>query len=226
MEQSTQTALLAHNTPQIISSLSGLIPGLYTAVDNLPSIPNTDTLDGLTGKLSNLQLESRPRTASDNRDLYISLLLLYHLCSSNSPTMYYSTLIDLTRPRAPNLRRPFADLTNIPPTSHTTPKPFLHPLSECLRLPRRLHHILSGDRFDPISFWRILREKGISESEREIISWASEKVRERAWEVMRRAYLEVRVDWAGEWLGLSEGEVGKYVKEKGMKVDNDRIKLR
>jgi hypothetical protein len=59
-----------------------------------------------------------------------------------------------------------------------------------------------------------------------MISWSTDKVRERAWEVLKKAYLEVGMEWAGEWLGLEEGEVGEWAKARGMQVKDGRIKLR
>jgi hypothetical protein len=59
-----------------------------------------------------------------------------------------------------------------------------------------------------------------------MISWGTDNVRERAWEVLKKAYLEIGVGWAGEWLGLGEEEVEEWAKAKGTQVKDGRIKLR
>jgi hypothetical protein len=72
----------------------------------------------------------------------------------------------------------------------------------------------------------LVRDERVSPYERAILSWAADRVRERAWEVMRRAYIEIGMEWAGGSLGLEGGTVGPWVEQRGGRVDVGKIKLR
>ncbi|WVQ93644.1 hypothetical protein IAU59_000720 [Kwoniella sp. CBS 9459] len=97
-ESSVQFAILAGNRPQLISSLSGLVPGLYKAFDKQRSDPNdysgkgkgpvAETTEGpeLQDKLYDLTLSRsdydempEPNTENERRARFASLLLLYQL---------------------------------------------------------------------------------------------------------------------------------------------------
>lgn len=236
VESSALLALYARTPTQLLSSLSPLVHTLYTSADICRSSAIAkQTPVGLTASFSELKLLPPAPDIPDNRGLYASLLLLYHLCHSGSITAYTAALGELTRPKRTIFRAPFADSTSgssgtngSQPTEKPKlpPRPFLHPLDPSLRLARRLAQILSAERFDPVAYWGILADPKTSSAEGAMISWGTDRVRERAWEVMKRAYLEVRMEWAGEWLGLEEGEVGEWAEGKGAQVKDGRIKLR
>lgn len=277
-ETSAKLAILAKNTAQAISALSGLVPGLYRTVaeqeasrrelhghhkgkgrapSNDPETGVSEVQEGigrLAVNITGQPADSSVKSYSDNRAEFASLLLLFHLCHSASTTMFHSTLIELTAPQTRSLRRPFevAD-TNLatparrPLSTKTIPQPAFLAIAD-LTIPIRAAQHLSTHAFNPIAYFRLLAPDGkgagvgsISPYERAILQWAAPSVRDRAWEVMRRAYMEVRVRWAGELLGIrgegtdggdvnDEGreEVEGYVAGKGLTVEREsgRIKLR
>jgi hypothetical protein len=160
---------------------------------------------------------------ADNRGIFASLLLLYHLCHTDSPFAYHTALTSLTQPRIRALREPFKEIGN---QLSAPPDAFLHPLSPALRTARRLRVILSQERFDPITYWHMFEDPDVSALEKAIIGWSSGRVRECAWDIVRKAYLEVSVDWVGLWLGLSPPEIEEWVRKKGHTIEKGRIKFR
>jgi hypothetical protein len=240
-ESSACLSLLARNHAQLLSSLSGLVPGLYQAYDELqperyPSSkgkskdddPQRGTdVDTLVDGVSGLRL-------GDRRAHFASMLLLYHLAHTGSTATFHSVLQDLTAPTTQRLQRPFDDVINIPPSapvssgssvsSGSPPRAFLR--REDLWYPIRAAQALAQETFSPIRFFRLVRDQRASPYERAMLSWATDRVRERAWVVMRRAYIEVGMEWAGGSLGLERAAVGPWVEQRGGRVDVGKIKLR
>lgn len=234
-ESSACLSLLARNHAQLLSSLSGLVPGLYQAYDELHPVLHPSSkgkwkdddprrgidVDTLVVGVSGLRL-------GDRRVQFASMLLLYHLAHTGSTATFHSVLQDLTAPTSQRLRTPFDDVINVPPSapmsSVTSPQAFLR--REDLWYPIRAAEALAQETFSPIRFFRLLRDERASPYERAMLSRAKDRVRERAWEVMRRAYIEIGMDWAAGSLGLEGAAVGSWVEQRGGRVDVGKIKLR
>ena len=286
-ELSARLAVMARNTAQTISTLSGLVPGLYTAVSEQaarsPAVKRGAkgredvTEEMLVEGVAEMTLGETEQTARHRRAHSASLLLLYHLCHTGSFEMYWSTLQSLTALRHRRLSRPY-DSTAIAGSSErdravvspAAEEPFIS--LDQVRIATRCARYLSPHTFDPISFFHLALTSpvsaprsasssiagpgeplmgSVSPHERAIMQWAVPTVRDRAWAVMRKAYLEVRLPWAGQWVGIPqmpkilkaeddgwgegtpearqrEEELRVYIERQGLKVDSvsGRIKLR
>ncbi|ORX35285.1 hypothetical protein BD324DRAFT_652422 [Kockovaella imperatae] len=240
-ETSARISILARDGPQLISSLSGLIPGLYTTLDETKGKRRADDQPStLENRLAGLKIGQRTSAAtnagssdiiSDSRVQFASVLLLYHLAHSNSYRTYHSTLISLTHPTQHRLRRPFHDLEPEVDairsrTSGNSPtRPFVS--MKHLHFAASAARVLSEDSFDPVRYFALLSDSETSPYERAVLSWAEERVRDKAWTVMRRAYLECRVDWVGRWVGkMEERDVHDWLVSQNMAVVNGRVSLR
>ncbi|WVF66011.1 hypothetical protein IAT40_000749 [Kwoniella sp. CBS 6097] len=66
--------------------------------------------------------------------------------------------------------------------------------------------------------------------ERAILAWMKDDMRERAWQLLGRAYISCGTDWAGKMLGFSAvkgaDELTDFVVDKGKKVELGFVKLR
>lgn len=231
-ESSARMAILAGNRAQVVSSLSGLVPGLYRAYDSVKGkgkarqvendhLTLEDGLNGVVRDIASFDL----RSEADHRSIFASMLLLYHLVTSQSTRAFHDLFSDLTSGHRHTIRGPPSDPTRYdrPPIHHST-GPFL-PLSSLSYAPRAAR-ALSKDRFSPLAYFTLLADGTASPYERIILSWIKESVRDRVWEVVSRGYLEVSVDWGGQLLGLEEEAVRRLVKNKGKKVDSGGIKMR
>lgn len=212
-ESSVRLAILAKHHAQLISSLSGLVPGLYLAVEQRKGKDKATPLDHLTDEMAHLDL-----TAQRNRVEFASIRLLYQLVQSDSPASFHEALLEITSPRP----------TRLHPKSNTAPITYNLPTL----LPReRLQHALKAARaisstsFNPLAYFALLQDPMASKYERIILSWAEDKVRDRAWEVMRKAYISTELHWAGRVCGLKSGEE-EWVKSKGASVVGTVVKLR
>ena len=196
-----------------------LVPDLYRQYD--AALRDRPGPDDLAQRIENLSVAGE----TDQRRLFASVLLLFHLCHTDSRSTYFSALSEWTSPKPRKLRTPFADLTNAPSTPpRCLDPPLVRP--KILRLPMRAARSLAPESFDPVSFWQMTEDQNISTLERAMIRRASTRVRDRAWGAMKRAYVEVRVDWAGKWLGLDEEELNEWAAKEGAKVTEGRLKLR
>lgn len=239
-ESSARLAILAKHMPQLLSSLSGLVPGLYRAVDQdrkgkakaSTAIRETSNMISLMVGLA-LDAPSQPTSSriADSRAEFARLLLLFHLVQ-NGQAAFFETYLDLTLSRSISLRSPLADISTDEQTpqrrseaTRTPADPSFLKAAE-LYLPLQVARLISLERFSPIGFFALLRDRRISPCERAILSWASESVRERAWVVLKKGYMEVSVEWAGRWLGLMGDELREWVEKQGCRIDGDRIKLR
>lgn len=249
---SARLAIMARNTAQTTSALSGLVPGVYLAVAGGETVNKSSSgisgssrtkgpSDNLSTALESMSLrdptqseqsETAPATTTyeDRKAEFASLLLLYHLCHTASFELYWSTLQALTAPR----RRPLRQRHRVPTqtSSHVSALdveqvPFISP--DRLRIPRLCARYLSPHSFDPISFFRLALIPSGAESgcatpavcasaatphQSAIMQWAVPTARDRAWAVMRKAYLEVRVQWAGEWLGIRQSDASSGSNEE------------
>lgn len=214
-ETSCRIAILARNPPQLLSSLSGLIPGLYQAIQSGGQRDPTTHSD-LADDLDRLKIQ-------DNRIEFTSILLLYHLAHSRSRQIYHSTLINLTAPINHTLRSPFIDAASVP-TPRT--QPFI-PLSS-LTFAIKANKALAEETFDPFRYFSLITDTtNSSPYERAVLSWAEQDVRERAWKVLSRAYLDVRLDWAGKWIGEDDrGKIEDWAGKYGKTVEGGKIKLK
>lgn len=192
------------------------------SVDNLASRVGAISIAQHTGNRSN---EEQGISVQDRKAEFASLLLLYHLCHTASFELYWSTLQELTAPRRRQLRHQgFPGPPSYAPAPRDTAQPqqqtpFISAAE--LQTARQCARYLSPRTFDPVAFFRLAldgsapgRSHGdngggrvqvrISPHERATMQWAVPKVRDKAWAVMRKAYLEVRLPWAGEWLGMPQ----------------------
>jgi hypothetical protein len=81
-------AILAHDASQLNSTLSVLVPGLYSAHDE----KRKESLEQATGSLS---------LGPDRRALFTSLFLLYHICHLDSQTAFWNHYRRLTAAGTP-----------------------------------------------------------------------------------------------------------------------------
>jgi hypothetical protein len=214
-ESSARLSILARNTAQLLSSLSGLVPGLYTAVNpegkSRADLNDTD----LSRRIEQLSL-------ADSRAEFASILLLFHLAHSGSYQAFHNTFIELTAPTTQRLRRPFADPTIS--AVHTT-EPFISATS--LGFALQASRVLGEGTFDPLAYFELIKDQAAAGPyERAVLSWAGDKVRERAWKVFSKAYLGCAVEWAGRWCGQHEDGVEEWVKGQGGKIENGLVKTR
>ncbi|ORY29805.1 hypothetical protein BCR39DRAFT_163185 [Naematelia encephala] len=218
-ESSARISVLAGNKTQLVASLSGLIPGLYTAVSPPLSPDQPSSLDRA---LASLRI-------SDARQELTSIYLLYRLVT-DSPRAMHELLISLTLPSPPLLFRPFSSVETaaVRPSSH----PFIHPSQ--LAYPLAAARALSEHSFDPVAYFRLLEDHSAGAYERIVLRWATDGVRERAWTRLKRTYLDVGVGWVGKCLGFTADEgkseedlhLKKWVQEHGAKSNAGRIKMR
>ena len=217
-ESSARLAILAKHTSQLMSSLGGLVPGLYHAVNDTGKSKGkakATAVDDLVGSLSDLTVGN---ASKDNRAQFASILLLLQLVQSesSSTSAFHSTLLQLTSP-PPTRLHPKFDST--PTTRQTRSLLPLASLSFALEASRAL----SFERFDPIKYFILLEDERGSSYERIVLSWAEGNVRDRAWEVTKRAYISMRLDWACRWTG-EEGD--GWVAKKGATCVDGVVRLR
>ncbi|RXK39650.1 hypothetical protein M231_03004 [Tremella mesenterica] len=227
-ESSVRFCILAKNTGQLLSALSGLVPGLYLAVDSTrrkgkSKQQDSSALDNLADRISKIDLDSSSRR--DAREEFASLLLLFHLVQdASSSTNFHSTLMELTNHQSRRLRTPFthSQLNSIPPTQPQDP--FL--LRSALAYSIRAYHAVSVEHFSPLAYYALLDNPSASPYEKMILSWVESGIRERVWEVLKKTYLETSLEWGGRLLHLSLDQVESWAVNKGDKVESGRLKLR
>ncbi|WRT65807.1 uncharacterized protein IL334_002756 [Kwoniella shivajii] len=240
-ESSAQFSILANNKPQLISSLSGLVPGLYQALDSHRDGKGKSNIriatkdeDVAADRVRNMNNEGR--SSEDRRKEFARLFLLYQLINLGEKA-FWSSYLALTHPRKKNLRRPLDETglengsthpcqngtsaTSSGPPS-MSPKPFINPCD--LSLVISIARSVSPHALDSVKYFSL--RKGATTYEKAILSWEEDKIRERAWDILRKAYITTRHEWAGSFLGIIEEDVGDWVRGKGMKVEEGIIKLR
>lgn len=212
-ESSVRLAILARHHAQLISSLSSLVPGLYLAVDDRKGKNKATPLDHLMDEMEHLDL-----SAQKSRVEFASIRLLYQLVQSDSSTAFHDTLLEITSPRP----------TRLHPRSSNTPVAYSLPAvlpREQLQYALKSARALSPTSFNPLTYFALLHDPNASRYERIVLGCAEDKVRHRAWEVMRKAYISTELHWAGQVCGLKSGEE-EWVKSKGASVVGTIVKLR
>ena len=220
-ESSARMAILAKHIPQLNSSLSGLVPGLYHTVEDRKGKGKSKAsqVDDLVTSISDLSIR-KPEAEGDNRSQFASILLLLQLVQSEpstSATSFHSTLLQLTSPPPTRL---YPKITSTSPASrHTRPLITLLSVSYAVQASRAL----SSERFDPMRYFQLLNDESVSTYERVVLSWAEGRVRDRAWEVMKKAYITMKLDWACQWTGEFGDE---WVSKRGGTCAEGIVKLR
>ena len=213
-ESSVRYSILARNTGQLLSSLSGLVPGLYEAYDK---ISGGEDGPGISDGLAKLSLD-------DKRAEFASILLLHHLVQTASTSAYQTTLLDLTAPQCTRLRVPFAPVDANKNVLRQEADEFIQ--RSRLSFAIQAAACLSVEQFDPLRYYALLRDPTASTYERAVLSWTKDRVQLRAWDVLKKAYLEVRLEWASRWLDVPVNDVAKWAIQHGARVDGGKLKLR
>lgn len=204
-----------------MSALSGLVPGLYIAVDDIKgkrkaSIRITDDLASSVQELNMSDITAR-------RAEFASILLLYHLSHSANTVNFHTALLEMTDPPVQRLhpKSKFGDSNAV---KYST-RPLVR--RDQLTYALRAYTALSAEQFDPLTYFRLLRDpdSSVSAYERIVLSWAEERVRERAWEVMRRAYISTEITWTERFCGLQVDDRG-WIEQRGGRVEGTIVKLR
>lgn len=220
-ETSARIAILAQNHAQLLSSLSGLVPGLYNAVDPKgkgPTSAQTHTegaIDTLANGLASVTL-NKAASNTDSRAEFVSILLLYHLVQSQSPETFHSTLVDLTTPP----RRAFGG-------DQTSTGVFLPRDKLCFAM--AASRALRAESFDPLLYFSLLKPDSSRSSpyQRAVLSWAKDRVREKAWSVLSKAYIDCETTWAARWIGYdTDKEIQDWVDQHQRRIEGGRVKLR
>ena len=193
------------------------MPGLYHAVDDTGKSKGkakATAVDDLVESLSDLAVED----CQDNRAQFASILLLLQLVQSesSSTSAFHSTLLQLTSPPPTRLHPKFENTLT---TRRTRSLLSLTSLSYALEASRAI----SVECFDPIKYFKLVTDGRASSYERIVLSWAEGHVRDRAWEVMKRAYISMGLDWACRWTG-EEGD--GWVVKKGATCVDGVVRLR
>jgi hypothetical protein len=183
-------------------------------VDNQKGKAKATSIDDLVGSLSDLSVDH----GGDNRIQFASILLLLQLVQSEaSSSNFHATLLQLTSPTPTRLHPRF---TSSPPeTCQNDPLLSLSSLSYAVKASRAL----SVERFNPMRYFQLLGDQTVSSYERIVLGWAQERVRQRAWEVMKKAYISLKLDWGRKWVG---GEAEAFAKKQGATCVDGTIKLR
>lgn len=172
------------------------------------------SIDDLVGSLPDLSVDSR----GDIRVQFASILLLLQLVQTEaSSSNFHATLLQLTSPPPTRLYPRFT--SSSPETRQDDPLLSLSSLSYAVNASRAL----SVERFNPMQYYQLLGDQSVSSYERIVLGWAQDRVRERAWEAMKKAYISVRLDWGRKWVG---GEAEAFASKQGASCIDGTIKLR
>ncbi|KAK8861688.1 hypothetical protein IAR55_002511 [Kwoniella newhampshirensis] len=251
-ESSAHLAILAQNRPQLLSALSGLIPGLYKAHDDIkdnsktrtPSEPSDRVEVDVTAQMRDLNLLAREK---DRRVEFASLLLLYHLVVSGRQT-FFDTLMGLTCPPRRDMARSRDPFLNDPNTSiprsdggaksetktesekgHGTPDGHPFVSLDDVGFARKAAIALGEETFSPLMYFNLISTSKPSATityESAILRWKEGEVRDKTWEIMKKGYLSVGVEWAGKFAGIDVKEVKAWAEGKEGKMEAGIVKLR
>lgn len=182
-ELSSVLSIRAENHPQLISSLSVLVPGIYLKAAT--SKPGDENLEAQVQALS-IASKAKPQRneSTENRAYYTSLLLIYHIAHRDSPVDFWTDYFKLTRPsgKKPNRRSPFVQAD--------------HP---DIRLALEVYRAITQP--SPLTYYRISRSD-LKPDQKVVIGYALPKMRERTWGMMRSGWaMGMTVDFAGDLLG-------------------------
>jgi hypothetical protein len=218
---SARISILTRNTAQLNASLSALVPGLYRALDDLNN-KGKSKAQGDDFALSEQMYKLDVR--DDERREMASLLLLFQLVHADSRPTFYSTSFQLTQPSSPQLRTQFLSASSPPDSRRLKPVPFIS--QQALHYANRAAKCMSLESFNPIEYFRLLDDTSASPYERIILSWAQERVRQRAWEMVSKGYLDCGLRWVSTVCGMPKGDVESWTKMKGKVVVDGRVKMR
>ncbi|WVN87157.1 uncharacterized protein L203_102333 [Cryptococcus depauperatus CBS 7841] len=214
-ETSARYAVVAQNRPQLLSILSGLVPGLYQAYSRAAS-GETD----LSGQLDKLKIADYEQ----ERVEFTSLLLVYHLVTGGQ-VAFNEIWSDLIHPRVGRLRTRLNPENAVVTTWATAP--FVEPCH--LGFAKRASQCLSEHAFNPLTFFSLIDPCSpipSSSYERTVLTWAVPQVREKAWLVLKRGYVNTNLDWARQILGLERSLAEEWIKCDRAKVERDMVLLR
>lgn len=79
---------------------------------------------------------------------------------------------------------------------------------------------------NPHLFFMTLKDPSLDPHERVMLSWAQERIRERAFAVLRKAYIDAGIDWVFATLGFTEKEGREWVEKQGLRIVGGKVKLR
>jgi hypothetical protein len=225
-ETSAAYAIKARNHPQIISSLSILVPNGYNAA--MRSRTSTNRQKSLHENLRQLDLEDRPaeeNNARPRKGLFASLLLLYDIIYRQSPRDFVNRFSTLTQgtitPQGRRRRRP----TNEGSFLNANDPHMLYtwnvyqalsqssPLSlNALRQPVvRLRTVMPTRKNEQMTY-------RTDPLQRIILSWATDRIRQEAWQVLQKGYhpqLGLGVDWCSRLLLFPSAKVRVEKEEWG-----------
>jgi hypothetical protein len=204
-----------------MSSISGLVPGLYQAVDDRKGKgkARASAVDDIATSLEEIALDEG--MATDQRVQFASILLLLQLVQSENPAAFHSTLTSLTSPIVVRLHPKLSSNSRSPERTGRGDRPLLSVPD--LSFANQASRAISVERFDPLAYFALLRDERVSSYERTVLGWAEGRVRNRAWEMMKRAYISTGLDWANRLLG-EEGE--DWVSQRGTTCVDGLVKMR
>ncbi len=245
-ETSSLYALQASNHAQFISSISVLVPQLYVAADHQLVQDAVTLTENAIAKLSISKNGTSTSQPTDSRCHFASLLLLYQLCHLDNPEQFLAFYYDWTSPSRPFKRRKPRDeicitAHNQDTATHGDIAPFALPTNPNIRLAMSAYHALAS--ISPIAYAKCQEQSGVTEYQRILLEWGAIKLRDKEWEVMKKAYLSVTVEWAGrllllpgslpeqkssldDWSDDKSQRVRDWCLTKGGRVDDDRVHMR
>ena len=138
----------------------------------------------------------------DRRVLFVSLFLLYHLCHLDSQSAFWTHHRELT----------------------TGERPFVK--ADGLEKVVSAAEALSPRFPNPRLFFTTMKNPSLDAHERVMLTWARDRMRERACAVLRKAYLEAGKDWIFATLDLSEEDGREWIKKEGFRIEGEKVKLR
>ncbi|KAJ9125390.1 hypothetical protein QFC22_000350 [Naganishia vaughanmartiniae] len=220
-ETSALYAIKARNHPQIISSLSVLVPNAYTVAARSQRT-TTDAQAALSERLQKLDMKDSanegPKLAQpDRRGLFTSLLLLYDIVYRQSQRDFMTRFFSLTDPEISSQGR-----RRRRRGEHNSPEPvFISAHDPHMRYAWDVQQAISQTsalRFDAVSqpTVRLRRTSNSTSSQQDIyvtdphqriiLSWATETIRQQVWDIAQKAYhpqLGLGLEWCARLLLFS-----------------------
>lgn len=212
-ETSAQYAIKARNHPQIISSLSVLVPRGYDSVEQ--SRRRVNESNNLSESLQKLDLNTRESRQSTpgrypRKGLFTSLLLLYDIIYRQSPRDFINRFSSLTqadvtsqgrRRRPRHNEHPFID-ENDPHMQYTwnVYQALLQASSLSFQALSQPVVRLRGTGMTKDDSQIVYRTDPL---QRIVLSWANERIRQDAWNILQKGYhpqLGLGVDWCSRLL--------------------------
>lgn len=72
-------------------------------------------------------------------------------------------------------------------------------------------------------YFQLLSDESVTTYERIVLGWAQDRVQDRAWEIMKKAYMSMKLDWACRWTGEDGNE---WVDKRGGNCVDGIVKLK